>query len=657
MRGSRPGATPRRSARRTGALVLVCAVAFATLAGAASAQPRQEGVALRVASQTSWLEPGGEFVLRLQIAGVPDLDETELRVVVYRRVLSRSAFTLTLRGRELGSAIRTVPPTRLSQLTFDPGGAIVIRFRPEELGLSVSGVYPVSVQVRERGGDVLDALVTHLVYLATPPDGPKLGVSLIVPVHAAGAGTAGSVPTADLRALAEALAAPAARGLPVVLAPDPATLDALAADRSPSAREVLAALRDAADGRPVAGLPYVPLSVPALLAAGLGNDLAEQRRAGAETVTRVLGLTTPPETRTWLGDEPLDDAAVERLRDLQVDRFVVREQNLEPVTLQLTLAQPFRLDTGSGEAARAVMADAGLAAHFRNTGDQVLAAHQLLADLAVLWRDAPGRERAVVVMPARRWRPNRTFLAALLDGLATSPVVQPVPLSDVFATIDPATTTRRAPLVRELATRDQLSLGVSGSAVRAVRARVDATASALPVDDPLTATLRRELLLAESADLTAAQRRNQLAAVQARLDQLAGAVALPRARTLRLTAREGEIPLTFQNRSSKTLTVLVRLESDRLEFPDGNVVSQVLPPENTTKRIAVRARTAGAFPLRVSLVTPDGGVVLAATRFTVRSTAASGVGIVLSAGAGVFLALWWARHALRGRRARRLIPA
>jgi hypothetical protein len=71
----------------------------------------------------------------------------------------------------------------------------------------------------------------------------------------------------------------------------------------------------------------------------------------------------------------------------------------------------------------------------------------------------------------------------------------------------------------------------------------------------------------------------------------------------------------------------------------------------------VQARTSGAFPLRVRLLSPDGSLTLVQSRFTVRSTAASGVGIVLSTGAGGFLLLWWARHLVRGRRNRRLVPA
>ena len=43
------------------------------------------------------------------------------------------------------------------------------------------------------------------------------------------------------------------------------------------------------------------------------------------------------------------------------------------------------------------------------------------------------------------------------------------------------------------------------------------------------------------------------------------------------------------------------------------------------------------------------------SRYTVRSTAVSGAGLVLSVGAGVFLIVWWARHWHRTRRSARLV--
>ena len=77
----------------------------------------------------------------------------------------------------------------------------------------------------------------------------------------------------------------------------------------------------------------------------------------------------------------------------------------------------------------------------------------------------------------------------------------------------------------------------------------------------------------------------------------------------------------------------------------------------TTQAIPVKARTSGAFQLTVRLRSPDGQLSLGATRFTVTSTVASGVGLLLSIGAGLFLALWWGSHWRTVRRARRLVDA
>ena len=54
--------------------------------------------------------------------------------------------------------------------------------------------------------------------------------------------------------------------------------------------------------------------------------------------------------------------------------------------------------------------------------------------------------------------------------------------------------------------------------------------------------------------------------------------------------------------------------------------------------VPVVARTAGVFTLKIRLASPDGGLILASSEDTVRSTAASGVGILLSIGAALLLA-------------------
>ena len=91
--------------------------------------------------------------------------------------------------------------------------------------------------------------------------------------------------------------------------------------------------------------------------------------------------------------------------------------------------------------------------------------------------------------------------------------------------------------------------------------------------------------------------------------------------------------------------VVIELEgSNRLSFPNGDEVDATLSTGRNRVAVRVRAPTSGDSPLRMRVLSPDRRVVLAETRYTVRSTAVSGVGLVLTIGAFGFLLLWWVRH-------------
>lgn len=638
--------------RVLGAALVAAATAAVALVTALPAAAQAATVTVRLASQTAWVRPGESFDLRLWVTGVTDPDRVEVSVAVYGRVTSRSQFSLTTQGRSLGSTVLSTSAPLSRLLPGDAAGAILVRLGPPALALTRTGVYPVAVTVRQQGGSVLGRLVTHLVFVAAD-DAPPLRVAWLAVVHALPRRPGQPLRTNGLPVLADTLASPAFAAMPFTLVPTPATLDALARSRREGDRAVLDALRRAAAGRQVLARPYVPVDAAALVRAGLDSLLTDELRTGAAVVGERLG--TRPDTRTWLADTGIDLPSVGRLRDALVDRLVVPEAALAPASLQVTLAAPFQLEVARGTRLSAVMADRGLAAHFRNAGDHVLAAHHLLADLATIWMDAPRRQRGVVVLPPRSWVPTRPFLDAALSGLADSPVLEVVPLDELFARVPGATTAKGAPLVRHLAAvRDSApppaTLATAAQQVRALQAALSPTSA---TRDELT----RRLLAAASADLTARQARAWVADVEGLVRAVAARVVAPPRRTVTLTAREGEIPLTFQNRGPEPLTVAVQLRSDRLTFPDGAAFRLELPPRNHTVRVAVEARTAGLSPLEVAVLAPDGGLRLATTRLEVRSTAASGVGVALSVGAGLFLAAWWARHLARGRRARRLVPA
>ena len=654
------------------ALVALAAVASLVVVPAARGQeqaPAGES-RVRLASQTSWVGPGQELVLRVAVTTPRPPADVEVAVAVHRRVTSRTEFARTIEGRPRGAPV-SVTSRALSELTVDVGGAVVVRLPVQDpalppdgtqLRLRDEGVYPVRVELREAGGGTtLAELLTHLVYVTPPEEGGfKLGAALVLPVHAPpalqpdgsrrlSAGAAGS-----LAELARALEAHPA--VPLTIAPTPETLEALASSQRAGDGETLAALRRGAAGRQTTPAPYVSISLPAMLAAGLAGEAAAQMDRGSETIERTLGAR--PDTRTWVAGDRLDEPTVARLRQQQVDRMVIPEDRMPPVDRPVTLAQPFELEVGTVRRPHVLAEDRGLAAHFAPTDDPVLAAHRLLADLAVVYLDRPGHVRAVVAAAPPSWRPTTAFLDTLLEGLASSPILYGSTLDGVFSTVPPATTPEGPPLVRRLG---PVPAGPGGTlpatTLAAARRRLEAFASMLEPANPLDDSIEELLLVAQEANLRPRQRGAYLDAVEKRIDAQTSLIQVPENPSIRLTARNGEIPVTILSQAGYPVHVRVEVDSVQLAFPEGSARPVDLNRRNTTERFPVKARTSGAFPLRVRLVSPDGHLVVGRSQFTVRSTAASGVGMALSLGAGGFLVVWWARHHTQTRRNRRLVPA
>jgi hypothetical protein len=219
-----------------------------------------------------------------------------------------------------------------------------------------------------------------------------------------------------------------------------------------------------------------------------------------------------------------------------------------------------------------------------------------------------------------------------------------------------------------------VELGDDADAIRTARQHLSGLEAILPQIAGQTQALDRDLLTAESGDLTEAQRQDLLGQVFTASDRVTSLITLPRASSITLTSTRGEVPLTMllaPSLRAQHVRVELRLSSQRLIFhqafpPDGRcriptptseVCELTLVTQNTTIKVPVETRSSGVFPLDVSLWTPDGSQELASDRDTVRSTAVSGVGVVLIGVAVVSLAIWWGRDLRHGRRARRLVPA
>jgi hypothetical protein len=173
--------------------------------------------------------------------------------------------------------------------------------------------------------------------------------------------------------------------------------------------------------------------------------------------------------------------------------------------------------------------------------------------------------------------------------------------------------------------------------------------------EPLVGQLRYQLLLSLAGRMPhtgAAVSRQRLDSIHQAVTAITGKVTAPASRTVTLTSRRANIPLSVENGTARTVRVRVTLASQKLDFPHGSDRLVVLRPgKNKTESFDVNARASGTFPVLITWSSPDRGIDLQRARYTVRSSVVSGVGLILTIGAIVFLAGWWLTHWRRNRRA------
>ncbi len=655
--------------RLAGALLLLSLAVAADLTTAA-AQPATGRGKLTFVAQTPWVGAGGDFLLRVKVDRPTGASNLEFGLTVFPAVATRSEFGETLAGRMSDSALIALQPVPLSSLRPESNGDVVLTIPIRDPSLPRDparvllpprdGVYPVRVEMRDRlAGTIVDRFVTHLLHTPEVHSAPKLGLAMVLPVHAAPSlQTDGTrrLPDGDvLTAMTQGVEG--IRSTPFALAPTPETVAALAATPEAKAKALLAALKTTAAERPVLAGSYVPSNLAGLLGAGLDGEVAGQLTRGAATLTDAMG--TRLDNHTWLADEALDVAVLETLAGRGFDRVITPEQLLIPVPEQrVTITRPFVL-TGRQARVQAATADPGLAAHFDSGGNQSLLAYQMLADLMVVYLDRPGdsERRGVVAVPPRTWTPSRQFLDVLTAGLNLSPIVEAVSVDTLFGTVPTARDDSGAVMVRRPGPAPAGGIADLATDLRAGRRKLDSLGSILGSANTASAAIDERLLVAQSNDLrTLRQRQVYLDSAEGLIEEQLGGIQMPEGRSITLTARQGEIPVTFQNRTGNPVKVVVKVQSDKLDFPRGTTQNLELTRLNTTERFPVVARTSGAFPIRITLESPDGNLEVGRARITVRSTAASGASLVVAMGAASFLAIWWGRNAMKGRRARRLVP-
>lgn len=644
------------------ALVVLLAVLAPLIAGPsrpAAAQQAQPPITLGpLVDQTLWLGPEDAFALRASLTTTAPLTAPSV-VVRFGEPVDRDTL---LEGLADGSLGRTV--TRTTEAVI-ADGILSVSLAPADDTSGVprlprldEGVHPVVVELRDGSTPVAD-LRSHVVVLPEDPDPVPLGVAVllerIVPPVLQPDGTVTIRPddvawlTATTALLGTPTTATADGADPSVVSVlvSPELLDGLSAGGDAASAAAVAAFVGAIADHEVLLSPWVPLDEALWIATGEPTVIDELRVRADGTFEELLIPSDPADVAVL--DVTAGDDTVEGLVELGLDRFLVRTEAVDAPAEDLL---PVRLGP-SRLGAEALLLDRSVTSGLTGP-DPTLAGTTAAAELAALWFEAPETARGIVLAPdssADLSGSAGSALRILLDEVSVSPLLDATAIDPLFDRLPPPDGDR-AVLV------DDPSVPVGETAPRraALHDRVDSYEAMLGGPQPLSARLR-DLLDASVADgLGVLTRAAYLDAVEVAIERGAEGVSIPEGQAFNLTSRGAVLDLRIDNAMGHDTYVLVRFASDRrVEFPAGASRQLVLVPGENVLELEVRTRSTGAASVDVRITSPDGAIALAEGSVRVRSTALTGVALVLGGGAIIVLLVWWARQIAAARRERRRV--
>ena len=633
--------------RRVGsASILIIAALLALIPPAAA----QNAARIDLEAQTLFIDENpAEIVLR--ISGAPDT--ARLRFTIYGTVARTRArvrdhhenppstgnriadFECTLDGDCFDQATMTIGPDGIRTVTLDDDAIGEALRRPV-------GVLPFVILLLDED-TILDELATSLVVLDDDPTtagGPHpvrvaFTSQVIAPV-ALQPDLRTSLDTEALLATTNSLSSHPDLAVTTELRPE--TLDALATSDPGALDELLEIL----DGRPLLRGPWVDMDEEAWRLAGESDQVVSQDALGSDTLEEITG--TPPTGVVRLDlDAGPDTLAL--LRSAGASTVLVDDEQLSARTLRAPPTQPFQLLDVNGVVITALRYDENLHDTLADD-DPELAAYRAIAELAILAEEATTDQGVLLDLD----RLDSETLVRLLEGIAERRSLSVTDLESLtqrqLVRLDGET------LRGELVPTAAPDVTALAEDLESATLAVATIARMIEPEVGLVAPFVSQLQAAVAADLEPDDAQRYVDRINQEVDQLRSGIRIPDGDRITLTDRSTELRLTVVNPQPLPLNVELLLTAEKIRFPDGNRLDLVLDPGTNVIPIRVETLASGDARLTATVVSPGGFFELATGTVDIRSTAISGLGLLISIVALFVLAVWWIRTILRIRRNR-----
>ncbi len=500
------------------------------------------------------------------------------------------------------------------------------------------GALPVVITLQDNDGDTIDTLITHLLVLDDQQD-RTLHIAFVADLGAPLALQPDQTIALDTEDLFERAQRIAQRQhVPITVALQPETLQALAVSEPGRLDEFIDLLAD----RPVLNAPWVDIDEDAWRLANDIDLIVDQYSHGAAVITEILGRgpstisrldrNATPQTLALLASNGTASAII----DAPPGAAPAGASGLAPVQLEAT----------NGETMKAIAIDTSLRQTL-NHPDPELAGQRALTELAI---EATNTTTDSVILFDFD-QIEAAALDVLLDGVNTRRSLQTSEVAQALQ-VPVALNADGRPLLVRFAPSPTSDLSQRSADIGVTRGTVDAYASMIAPErtpiTPLETLMRAAAASGLSDQQSAAYTRSAFEEV---LTGTADITIEPTER-ITLTDRQADLRIAVRNGQPLPITVELLLSAEKLRFVDGERFTRTLDPGDNEILVRVETLASGDARVTVNITSPGGQIELTEGFVDIRSTAISGLGLVISISALVVLGGWWARTILRVRRNR-----